>query len=299
MEISLFFVLPLISGFIFVSEFLPLRYRAARSETQRLYYYAALWGVVFSVLGGVIHYGLQAIWSKYATGIDVLYHGYLTPLLERPQSSSSASLSMKATTIRADVLVICVWALLIGLLTPVWNLTLRVIDYVLVRFFFKGNAAKAPLRALNRRAITDEIELLLAEAAPSQSPIQVTLSNSKIYVGTVIESRDPASTLESFRLQPMMSGYRDKDNGTVEYNTFYSNVLNALGAGTNSVLARSFQIAIPLDKVVMISGFDLGAFNTFQQTRPPPAPPEIQQTQISGDLKVELVRNKPPTQAAS
>lgn len=294
MEISLFFFLPLISGFIFVSAFLPMRYWAARVETQRLYYYAALWGSIFVGLGGVIHFGLKAHWLTYETGIAWLYNGYINPLLERPLAANAATLSISATTVRADVLVICTWALLIGIMTPVANLVLRLVDYACVRFLFKGNAEKSPLRRLNRSAITDGIELLLADAAIRQGHIQVTLSNGKVYVGTVIESRDPASTLESFRLQPLMSGYRDQEKGTVEYNTFYDAVLQQLAtAGNGNSLARTFQIAIPLDKVVMLSGFDLAAFKTFQQNRPVPAPPQIPQTQISGEMRVEMVRKKP------
>lgn len=291
-EISLLFFLPLISGFIFVSEFLPLRYRAARSETQRLYYYAALWGVFFSLLGGVIHYGLETFSPQYAKAIAKLYGDYLSPLLERPQSSSVASLSKDATTIRADVVIVCVWALLIGVTTELWNLLLKFVDFVIVRLFFSGDAARSMLRSLNRSAITDEIELLLFEAAPNQTPIQVTLSNSKVYVGTVVESRDPASPMESFRLQPMMSGYRDKDDGTVDYNTFYDYVLDKLAQDANSAIARTFQIAIPLDKVVMISGFDLNAFREFQQNRPAPPPSEPRETMLSGDLRVELMRSR-------
>ena len=252
-----------------------------------------MWGVLFSFLGGIFHYSLESFWPTYVSGVAKLNSGYLKPLLERPQSSSTAPLSVEATNVRADVLIICGWALLIGLLTPLWNLVLWLIDWACIRLISKGDAAKSLLRYFNRLAITDEIEQLLTDAAIKSLAVQVTLSNGKMYVGKVIKSRDPANRLESFRLQPMMSGYRDKDDGTVEYNTFHYKVLKELEMDPDGTRASTFQIAVPLDQVVVISGFDMKAYKTFVDQKPLPTPSEITQTLISGNLTVELARTKP------
>jgi hypothetical protein len=298
MEISLFFILPLISGFIFVCEYRAMRVWSERAETQRLYYYAAAWGTGFFVVGLFLHDLLITYSSTYKGFMGWLYANQLLPLLERPQSQGATPLSPQATTVRADLLVFCCWALLIGMLTPAWNVITRFLDYLYVRLFKKSNPAHSFLRWLNLRAVTDEIELLLVNAVVTQQPVQATLSNGKVYVGKVIESRDPSSKLETFRLIPMMSGYRDKDTGEVEYTTFYQNIFTALKG--NGVGIRSFELVIPIDKIVTISGFDLTAYRSFQENRQlqTPAPEKPQQTVVSGDLKIELVRTKPASPAA-
>jgi hypothetical protein len=48
-------VLPVIGGFAFITRFTLLRYWTGREESQRLYYRAAFWGIVFAAIAALLH----------------------------------------------------------------------------------------------------------------------------------------------------------------------------------------------------------------------------------------------------
>jgi hypothetical protein len=95
----------------------------------------------------------------------------------------------------------------------------------------------------------------------------VTLSNSKVYVGSVLESLDPGSPAKYFKIQPWMSGHRGED-GMVQFNTFYDDILSAFQADPGKRAAvETFQLVIPIDKVLTASGFDVQAYERFLRER--------------------------------
>ncbi len=259
MDIGLLFVLPLIGGFIFVSNFTPLKYSSSRAETQRLYYQAAFYGFLFSIAAGGLHFTLKEHYSPYTDFFSWIHDGYLRSLLEQPRPGG-ALLPEASSRIRADIVIICVWALIIGAATPIWNKCLDLINNVSMKFFNKGDL----LFEYNLKTITDELELFIFQSGYLLSPIQVNLNNSKVYVGTIVETGLPEKTLSSFRMQLMMSGFRSSDDGTVCYNTFYNEVLERLtkDAGENNTF--SFEMIIPIENIVTIGPFDLEAYDAFQ-----------------------------------
>lgn len=161
-----------------------------------------------------------------------------------------------------------VWSLILGFLAP-WNAALRKLDKfwggVLEHAF--ALPRRSMLRDWNRRAVKDQLELLIFDSVLSKEPIQVTLSNAKVYVGSVLESLDPASQAKHMKLQPIMSGYRRDDNGKVDFNTFYEDVLADLSDAVAKARAATFQLIIPIDKVVTASGFDFEAWQQFEIRR--------------------------------
>lgn len=60
-----------------------------------------------------------------------------------------------------------------------------------------------------------------------------------------------------------MSGHRSSETGKVDFNTFYDNILAGLGAEEAKRRAATFQLVIPIDKVVSASGFDFDAYEQF------------------------------------
>ncbi|HEY4065406.1 MAG TPA: hypothetical protein VGM74_00790, partial [Burkholderiaceae bacterium] len=190
MDLTLFFVLPLIGGFAFVTRLSLLRYKTGREEAQRLYYRAALYGVVLAIAAALLHEAGRRTSAPYAAFAQGVVSTVLLPLLEKDRSTATLALSAAAQAIRVELAIICVYAFLLGALAPLWNLVLAGADRLWVRL------APPPLRRsfldrLNLRAITDQLEKLLAQSLFSASLIQVTLSNSKVYVGSVLESLDP------------------------------------------------------------------------------------------------------------
>jgi hypothetical protein len=268
MDVALLFVLPLIGGFAFVTQFSLLRYRTGREESQRLYYRAALYGLVFAVIAGAVHYAARTSWTPYPVVIDRIATNAVLPLLEKDRISAAApatpAISQAAARARTDLAAICLYAFVFGALVPVWNLVLRFADWLWVGGFWEGGYVhRSFLSALNLRAITDQLERLITESLVTATPVQITLSNSKVYVGAVLESPDPASPAKYFKIQPWMSGHRSADTGKVDFNTFYDNVLAGLEADEAERRAATFQLVIPIDKVVSASGFDFDAYEQF------------------------------------
>lgn len=256
MDVALLFVLPLIGGFTFAKNFLLVQYQAAREDGQRLYYRAALFGVLLSVLGAVVHHGLLAPIDSYRALSSHVASGVLLPLFERPSPPATAY-SPQAVQVRVDFAMICAWAFILGALTFLWNAVLRGIDRLYVHLG-GGGSERSFLRALNLAAIKDQLELLLANSLASGTQVLITLSNGKVYVGVVLLAPDPASPLKHFRLQPFMSGYRDPETGRVKFTTFYGKVLEK-----PDVNVASFQLVVPVDKVITASGFDMKAYREF------------------------------------
>ena len=288
MDLTLLFFLPLIGGFLFVESFALTRFRAARQETQRLYYKAALYGVVLSLVGLLLHYVLGRQSQTYRVFAGFLRDGFIGPLLDRPVAPGAAPYSTQSIGTRSDVAFACVWALLLGASTPVLNLVVTLLDRLHHALFTRRTGRPSLLEIVNARSITDQFEMLLATAVRDATQLQVTLSNQKVYVGTVTKTVEPRSQEKYVRLLPFMSGFRSKDTGEVVYNVFYTALLEARAAGTLNL----YEVVVPMDKIVSASGFDLDLYYAFQKAKDagaaPPSPRA--ETALSGEVTVYLGR---------
>ena len=252
MDLPLFFTLPLIGGYAFVTGFFSLRWRSARQDAQRLYYRAAVWGAWLGLAVAVLHC-LLLLWPVYRAHYDWLHGEFLQPLLTGKDTPAAS------IPIRSHVALVCVYALLLGVSGPIIG---RVVLWIAGRV-----DVLLPLRA-TMRSITDPLEALLTRSALDGEPIQVTLSTGKVYVGYVLVAMDPDLPTKFIRLQPLMSGQRHAD-GQVEYTTFYDHILAEFEADPATRAAvDSFQQVLPVDKVVTLSGFNLDAYVRFLAEAP-------------------------------
>jgi hypothetical protein len=252
-DLPLFFTLPLIGGFAFVTTLWSLRWRSARQDSQRLYYRAAIYGVLIAIGVGVGH-ALLFLWSAYRDGFEWLYTSFLGPLF-----TTKDSLPELALRIRAHVALTCVYALAFGILAPL------VLNGA-VSLWGRRRGRDSRVSA-NLASITDPLESVLSRSLLNGEAIQVTLSTGKVYVGYVLEAPDPDLPTKFIRLQPLMSGQRTPD-GQVDYTTFYDRILSDFEANpaTKGKL-DTFQQVVPVDKVVTLSGFDLDAYVHFLSER--------------------------------
>lgn len=229
----------------------------------------------------------------YRGAIDDVKRSLLQPLFEKERASGAAatSLSAQAMAVRVDVALVCLYAMLLGSLVWVWNAALWLLDAIWSRRPWRYDAGRKSLIAWwNRRAITDELEGLVARALISATPLQLSLSSGKVYVGSAVEALDPSSAAKHVRIQPLMSGQRDSATGEVTYTTFYDDVVERLQAQEDRL--RSFQIVIPVDKVVTVSGFDFIAYEDFlkqktgdqSSTTPQPTATGVVHLRCSGGL---------------
>lgn len=276
MEVTLLFFLPLIGGFLFVEGSYFTRFKAARQETQRLYYKAAFWGVVFSAIGLVLHRSLLDRSVGYQGVAAYLSTSLVGPLFERTAGPNTLPASPQSIAVRLDLAFACAWGLLLGALTPLLNAAVLAVDRTWFHLVARRIRRPSLISYINQRAITDQIEMLLTEALRDSSQVQVTLTTLKVYVGWVTKSVDPRGQEKFLRLQPSLSGYRSADTGEVVFTTFYDEVLDAYRTDRRKL--RSYQIVIPIDKIVSASGFDLDAYTRFQAKRAPSAAPVADRT---------------------
>lgn len=266
MDLALFFVLPLIGGFAFATTFDLLRYRTGREDSQRLYYRAALIGVLLALAGAGLHYLLAKI-PAYAAWIRVTTDALVNPLLEKERSQGTVPLSALAQGLKVQTVLACFYGFALGVATPLWNYAIRFLDWLWTHLPFPSPPASF-LDRLNLAAITDQMERLITQSLLNKTLLQVTLSNAKVYVGSVHESLNPASPAKYFKIQPWLSGQRRSTDGRVEFNTYYDEVLAAVESSDPlGEVAASFQLVIPIDKVVSASGFSLQAYEQFELKR--------------------------------
>lgn len=253
MDLPLFFTLPLIGGFAFVTGLWSLRWRSARQDSQRLYYRAALWGVLLACVTATAH-ALLLLWPLYRHQYDWFYAAALKPLLTTKDVLPEHSLA-----IRAHVALVCMYALLIGILSP------QILNHT-VAWVSRRSKQNRRVR-INLASITDPLELLLSRSLLNGEAIQVTLSTGKVYVGYVLAAPDPDLPTKFITLQPLMSGQRD-GGGKVTYTTFYDQILADFETNPDTKDALdSFQQVLPVDKVVTLSGFNLDAYVRFLADR--------------------------------
>lgn len=263
MDLALFFVLPLIGGFAFATGFDLLRYRTGRQDSQRLYYLAAMIGVLLALAGAALHLWLSTF-AVYGFFIRDITANLVSPLLEKERSAGTLPISAIAQGLKVQAVFACLWGFALGVVTPIWNRGIRALDWAWTRLARR----RSFLDRLNLNAITDQMERLITASLINKTLVQVTLNNSKVYVGSVHESLNPASPAKYFKIQPWLSGQRSSKDGRVEFNTFYDTVLAAVDkSDPKGEVAASFQLVIPIDKVVTASGFSLQAYEQFEIER--------------------------------
>ncbi|MGA2552362.1 MAG: hypothetical protein ABSF50_19625 [Burkholderiaceae bacterium] len=296
MDLALLFFLPLLGGFLFVVDFYGTRFKVARQETQRVYYKAAFCGVVLSIVGLVLHHQFQRQSDTYRDIAVFLRQHFVDPLLERPIPAGGPAPSADSIAARDELAFACLWGFFLGAAAPLYNVLIMVVDWAWTYLFARWVGLPSLRQMINRSSIRDQFELLITDALIQANQVQVTLVNQKVYTGWVTQSVNPESQEKYIRLQPSLSGYRSKDTCQVEFTTNYGKFLEK---ETDKRKLRSFEVVIPIDKVISASGFDPKAYKALhhsaEEAQAPHEEPSKHDALLSGELTVHLVRpTKPP-----
>jgi hypothetical protein len=94
----------------------------------------------------------------------------------------------------------------------------------------------------------------------TESPILITLSNRKVYVGRVISVGEPTENEgldQEITLLPQMSGYRHKDTLNVDFTTHYQNISTV----------DEMTVTIRQELIETISRFDFEVYKQFLQNQ--------------------------------
>lgn len=107
------------------------------------------------------------------------------------------------------------------------------------------------------------------EASARQFPIIATLSSRKIYVGLVTCPALENGLSEHLEILPLLSGYRDKDDLTINITTNYHQ--HYLDSGVISGMSRlniqDFRVLLPKDEVETISFLILKRITNLKKTK--------------------------------
>lgn len=100
----------------------------------------------------------------------------------------------------------------------------------------------------------DELDVLLSDSLNKLVPIQITISNRKIYIGIALThvTCEDFSRREYISVLPLRSGYRDKDTLqhvlTNDYDGFYRS--------SDDVDLSAFRVVIPVSEIISAAFFD-------------------------------------------
>ena len=275
MTAVLFFV-PLLAGYLFANTWQLTKYRAAREESQRLYFLAAFYGIFIAICAFLSCMALLPLAEASITraGQLLIELAPLSLLIATPESALpkavhaglmacflgmtliwGCTLGIALNGITAIVIAIAAW---LGKSVPDGSWTQRAALCL-------ARAINPVLLAIRNRG--DDIEHLLVRSVERTMPIQVTLNSRKVYVGNVVEMVEPQNDRKTLRLLPLLSGYRDENDFslvfTTEYTRIYEQVLKPAESatdGTPALQIEDFEIVVQLRDVVSINLFD---FNTY------------------------------------
>lgn len=198
-------LLPLLGGFLFVSQWYPTRYSALRSAGYKLLFMAAIAGVVSLFISTLL---ITSVYNTaYGEWAATQWHKFV-PFTH----SGKASLSF-----------------LIGAFSwwPLNWLGEKVSWVERLRWLSDDAAVE---RAIERKR--DPLELLLRESLGEGHIIAVTLKTGKVYIGKLTTNLNPAFAVESIRLLLSRSGHRDTDTQKltidVDYEKTHANTREAV-----------------------------------------------------------------------
>jgi hypothetical protein len=175
-------VLPLLGGFLLLRRCHYFRIKAQRYENYRLVFESAVWGVILSIGGRLLAFGLH-----FVPGLR----------LAEPLVAHIAPYPFVGTTFLAFALGPALASL------ANW----RVDEF------------EAKDKAIAQTG--DKLLELLINAMDQTDAVMFTLDSRKVYVGYVWESPNLETEMTYVVLLPVMSGYRDANTLTVKFNTNY------------------------------------------------------------------------------
>jgi hypothetical protein len=218
-------LLPLLGGYIFVRRCYLTRYTALRSENYRLILLSAEFGVYFLVVAAVVRYffNLLAQAVPFIAYLNDIRHAILP-------------FDYSGTALLAFVLGLVMW---------------RPVNYLYDK---NGEVDKAIAKK------GDPLEVLLKKAMDGSRPVLLTMQSGKVYVGQVNINFNPAYEVQSIKISPILSGYRDVNDQTVHFNIDYTHIYGMIRDGHPDVAnldTEEIGTVIPLSEIRSVSIFNL------------------------------------------
>jgi hypothetical protein len=119
----------------------------------------------------------------------------------------------------------------------------------------------------------DPLELMLRKSLKETKSVLISVKSGKVYVGLVTYNSSPSVSVESMKIFPVRSGYRDTNTRTVEFTTDYSAVLDRILEDDDAVSGvdlSDFEVVIPFREIESMTIFDPTVYGLFSSLRTAP-----------------------------
>lgn len=244
-------LLVLVSGFVFTSLHIPARFKQKRTTGWDSYFYVVAWGTFWGFSGATL-----------CMFID--YFDLVAKLLEQ-FNITLKDLSKLAITsgdvIKFDDVRLIAWAFV--------SVSLSAFCGLVSRLYFRLFPDRR-FKLIAKIARNDHLDAFILDAAATQTPILVTLGSRKCYVGICFgEAGFDDGGSEHLSILPLLSGYRDKDNLSLEITTNYHIHYESESIYTGEhdrLTLEHFKVIIPKSEIESYSFFDIDTFKAFKET---------------------------------
>ncbi|MFM5537005.1 hypothetical protein ACET8U_06815 [Aeromonas veronii] len=248
---TVFIAVVLVCGFIFVNLSFSKRYRYKRSDGWDAYFFVAAWGFVFVFLGWLLCSLLSvAGFLRYISNETGFTYHYFSNVISL---STEKVVDGKEVKILLWMVISIILSLLCGICSKIW---MSIRDH--------------KWDALAKAVGTNPFESMIMEASVRQFPLIVSLGSKKFYVGLVICPALEHGESEYLELTPLLSGYRNKDNLTINITTNYhqhyidSGIFSGSGASFGRLTINDFRVVIPKSEIETLSFFDIDTYQKFK-----------------------------------
>lgn len=229
-------VLPLLSGYYFLSRYIYKKYKYERLEPQRLIFDSFIAGTFLFLITYIVRIAVSFLFPKVIpTMYDFLYR---LPIKEN---------HLLWTFIFNFVAVISV--------TKILNYVYKKNNY----FSWRKPVEKAV------DAFGDELEQLFKQTAENENLIQVTLKNNKVYVGFV-EYIPPPKESNYLKIIPVISGFRSDKTKKIKFTTDYYNAILLYQSEEEKYSTFQMDITLKQDEILSANVFDFEVYKEFNKS---------------------------------
>ena len=230
------FILPILTGYIILINFVLFKYKYQRLNSQRLLLSSILAGLIATSVTLLIRAIIKSIFNNFETIVyDLLYSFF--PIKE----------------------VQYLWTSVITLV--VFSSLTFIINWYIIK-----NKGKAYILAKAIEEEGDEIEQLFKDSAITGELMQITLNNNKVYIGFTDILPEPKKT-NYLKITPVMSGYRNSETKKLTITTEYFKVLKIYTSDCPKFDIYDIDVSIKQDEILTASIYDQNVFNLFNKPK--------------------------------
>lgn len=224
-------LLPLLGGYVFITNWNHTRYYTKRYSGERLIFHAACAGVLFLAAAFLITILVGARWPDLVT-----------------RWRAAVPFSYSGTSALAFLIGATAWV-------------------PLNTWVHKRDAeVQTAIREWN-----DFLEVLLQRSLRETKQVSITTKSSKVYIGFVTANFDPSFERRYIALLPLLSGYRTQEEQKLVITTDYVDVYQKMIEDANEFLlsqAEDFQVILPVSEIASANIFDPIAYEKFNAPDP-------------------------------